>query len=177
MIKMIRKSRKSDRKQIKELMTTCFGNIYQYEPYRNLDDRYYLYFIDDKLVAMTGLTGDTDYASLEIDWTCTHPDYRHQGIMKELFQLMLENVDKPIYCSCWRLSSKDKINLYHLMNEFKFKLVIKNKNHWKIPHNCDCTNTINCPFYRGHNCECYEDLYLRQSKYNKVSTKEKPTTY
>jgi N-acetylglutamate synthase-like GNAT family acetyltransferase len=160
---MIRKSTKSDRKQIKELMHLCFGNIYQYGPYKDLDDRYWLYFKDNKLVAMTGLADSGSYASIEVDWTCTHPDYRHQGLMHELFSIMLKDVNIPVYCSCWRLSSTTKINLHSLMESFDFKLVIKSENHWTVPHNCNCENTLNCIRYRGKHCSCYQDLYLRDT--------------
>ena len=34
--------------------------------YENLEDRYYLYFEDDTLVAMSGLTSNSEYEHLEI---------------------------------------------------------------------------------------------------------------
>lgn len=38
---------------------------------------------------MTGLTSNSEYGHLEIDWTCTHPQYRHKGYMQALFSLNL----------------------------------------------------------------------------------------
>lgn len=64
---MIRKSTTDDKKIIQYLMWICFGGKNNLEPYENLDDRYYLYFKDDILVAMTGLTSNSEYGHLEID--------------------------------------------------------------------------------------------------------------
>jgi N-acetylglutamate synthase-like GNAT family acetyltransferase len=89
---VIRKSRTSDKKQIEQLIRICFGRCTYIEHLKNLNGRYYLYFIDDKLVAMSGINPDSEYPSSEIDWTCTHPDYRHKGIMQELFSTMFQNV-------------------------------------------------------------------------------------
>ena len=64
--------------------------------YENLEDRYYLYFEDDTLVAMSGLTSNSEYEHLEIDWTYTHPEHRHKGYMQELFAEMLNDVHKSV---------------------------------------------------------------------------------
>ena len=64
---MIRKSTVEDKEIIQQLMQLCFGDKNNLEPYENLEDRYYLYFKDNILVAMTGLTSDSAYGHLEID--------------------------------------------------------------------------------------------------------------
>lgn len=87
-------------------MLICFGDKNDLEPYENLADRYYLYFAGNVLVAMTGLTSDSEYGHLEIDWTCTHPQYRHKGYMQALFVEILKDAHDDIYCSCWRLPQK-----------------------------------------------------------------------
>jgi hypothetical protein len=145
-------------------MYTCFGNIYKNEPLKNLDGRYYMYFVEDKLVAMTGLADDGEYYSMQVDWTCTLPEYRHKGYMQELFEVMLKDVKEDVYCSCWRLPCNDKVNLHTLMDLFGFEEVIHSKNHWKVPHNCTAINKKNCIDYTGECCECYEDLFLRKDK-------------
>lgn len=159
---MIRKSAEKDKKIIQELMQACFGDRSNLEPYENLDNRYYLYFENDVLVAMTGLTSRSEYGHLEVDWTCTHPDYRHTGYMQKLFMEMLDNVYEDVYCSCWRLSDNNKVNLHTLMFLFDFKEVVHSKVHWKVPHNCFRNYKGGCVFCTGINCECYEDLYLRK---------------
>ena len=82
---MIRKSTIEDKEIIQQLMYLCFGDNNKIEPYENLEDRYYLYFKDNTLVAMTGLTSDSEYGRLEIDWTCTHP-YRLLHLIKLVYQ-------------------------------------------------------------------------------------------
>lgn len=58
---MIRKSVNDDKEIIQDLMLLCFGDKNNLEPYEDLDDRYYLYFNNDILVAMTGLTSDSEF--------------------------------------------------------------------------------------------------------------------
>lgn len=159
---MIRKSTTDDKEQIQQLMKICFGDKNNLEPYESLEGRYYLYFKENSLVAMTGLTSNSEYRHLEVDWTCTHPEHRHKGYMQELFTHMLTDVKEPIYCSCWRMPNKDKVNLHTIMRLFNFKEVVQSRVHWKIPHNCflDCKG--GCSYCTGSNCECYEDLYLRE---------------
>lgn len=160
---IIRKSKKNDKNIINELFMTCYGYDWNFiSPLTDLEDRYYLLFNDDKtLIAMTGLCYSDEYEALEIDWTCTHPDYRHKGYMQMLFREMLKNIKENVYCSCWRLSTKEVPNLNTLMVLFGFEKVIDHRHHWQAPYNCHCSET--CKFGRGENCDCYEDLYLRRT--------------
>lgn len=64
---MIRKSKLTDKELIQQLMQLCFSDKNNFEPYENLEDRYYLYFKDNTLVAMSGLTSNSEYGHLEID--------------------------------------------------------------------------------------------------------------
>ena len=157
---MIRKSTLADIDAIKELMKLCFGSRDEFKPCKNIVDRYYLYFKDDKLIAMSGLMYNDEYEALEIDWTCTHPDYRHKGYMQDLFIQMLSNVKRPVYCSCWRLSDRELPNLYTLMKMFSFEKVIESRLHLKTPYNCKRMDY--CVYCTGENCECFEDLYVRK---------------
>lgn len=151
-----RKSRESDLEQIKELIGMCFGDRTDYLAYCNLDGRYSLAFDDDKLIAMTGLTSDCVFKGLEVDWTCIHPDYRHSGLITSMLRnLIANNSDKDIYCSCWRTT--DKIHLYYAMKELGFQLLTEN---FKV-YNGDseaCEVCVN----RRENCHCTEDLYIRR---------------
>lgn len=161
---MIRKSTTSDKEAIQCLMLMCFGDKNNLEPYENLNDRYYLYFEDNVLIAMSGLIFNCEYNHLEIDWTCTHPEYRHNGYMQKLFAEMLNSVHESVYCSCWRLSSNEKVNLHTLMSLFDFEEVIHSRVHWKVPYNCLRNYEDGCSFCTGINCECYEDLFLRKNR-------------
>lgn len=118
---MIRKSKLTDKELIQQLMQLCFSDKNNFEPYENLEDRYYLYFKDNTLVAMSGLTSNSEYGHLEIDWTCTHPEHRHNDYMQELFTEMLNGIQELVYCSCWRLPNNDRANLHTLMSLFGFK--------------------------------------------------------
>lgn len=163
---MIRKSKESDIGNVQELMCLCFGDHNGAEPYENITDRYYLYFDGDNLVAMSGVTSNSEYGHLEIDWTCTHPEYRHKGYIQALFKEMLNDVHEDVYCSCWRVSNKNKANLYTIMSLFGFEEVIPGRVHWKTPHTCFCNYKGECVYYTDIDCECYEDLFLRKG--NKI---------
>jgi GNAT superfamily N-acetyltransferase len=160
---MIRKSTSNDKEAIRELFLLCFGYRRE-EPYEHLDDRYYLYFVEDKLVAMTGILYNTDYRGLDVDWTGTHPDYRNKGYMQELFKEMLKNIHEDVYCSCWKFSENGRIHLYNIMKLFDFEEVVHNRVHWKNPYNCMLAASKECVECTGDNCECYEDLYVRKIK-------------
>lgn len=157
---MIRKSVQSDLEQILELMHLCFGDRDTWIT-GDITNRFYLKFIDSKLVAMSGIIDCGYYTHPEIDWTCTHPDYRHNGYMQELFTEMFKHYTGPVYCSCWRLPSKERINLYSIMKMFNFREIINVRVHWKAGHNCLKNENGGCVNYTGIGCECYEDLYLR----------------
>lgn len=161
---LIRKSTQEDKEIIRNLMSFGFGDRDNSEPYDNLDDRFWLYFKDDELVAMTGLMYSKEYRALEVDWTCTHPDHRHNGYMQALFRKMLKDIKVPVYCSCWRIPDKDRVNLQTVMNMFDFKEVIKPRVTWKVPYNCSRCFAGGCVQYTGGHCTCYEDLYLREPR-------------
>lgn len=162
---MIRKSTEQDKDIVKELIELGFGERLDNRTVANLAGRYYLYFDDDdnKLVAMTGLMYNEKYKALEVDWTCTHPAYRHRGFMQALFTVMLLDVHEKVYCSCWRLPGKDRVNLQTIMDMFGFKEILKPRVSWKIPHNCFRNYVGGCVMCSGSDCECYEDLYLRDA--------------
>lgn len=64
---LIRRSTQDDKEAIRSLMSFGFGNRDNVEPYDNLDNRFWLYFKDDELVAMTGLMLSKEYDALEVD--------------------------------------------------------------------------------------------------------------
>lgn len=155
-----RLSKLDDKEKIDELMKLCFGEREDYKVFENLSGRYLLAFDDDKLVAMTGLYYNKEYNWYEMDWTCTHPDYQHKGVMHELFARICSYTDEDIYCSCWRLGGNEHVNLHSLMRDFGFVEVVKNRFTWRKSYNCNLF-CVNC---NGNDCKCYEDLYLRRKK-------------
>lgn len=155
---VIRKSVIGDEATIKELIKLSFGARGEHV-YSNLTGRYWLCFDGDKVIGMTGLTCDTKYRGLEVDWTCTHPEYRHQGVMQMLFRKMLCGVVEPVYCSCWRLPGKDRVNLQTVMDIFDFHLVVPERFHHIGEYTCRCFK--DCIHSGDKHCECWEDLYLR----------------
>ena len=170
----IRFSKDDDKEQIRELTMLCFGDRDHCGILENLNTRYLLAFDDEGgLLGMTGLTWSEEYTAYEVDWTCTHPKCQKQGVMHELFKRMCALTDEDIYCSCWRLPGKEKINLYSLMRDFGFEEVIKPRVTWDSRYNCTAGKTKYCVAQKAQlihgtsvkrvPCRCYEDLYLRKS--------------
>lgn len=163
---MIRRSKESDRQAIEQLFLTCFGARWDFlSPFENLDGRYLLFFDDETLVAMTGLIYSEEYMGYEVDWTCTHPKHRHRGYMRMLFKAMLSDVDFEVFCSCWKLPNREKVNLHTLMDMYGFKEVVHHRVHWVEGYNCKCHDR--CTLYHGEEgirCDCFEDLYIRDRK-------------
>lgn len=163
----IRYSRESDKESIERLFTACFGDSRHYpDAFENLQGRYLLAFTSDNtLIAMSGLYWSEDYQAYEIDWSCTAPKNRGDGVMHELFKRLCSLTDEPIYCSCWRLEHHEHPNLYGIMKDFGFKEVINRRVTWVNGHNCHC-NKLECVSKNLEGtCECYEDLYLREGRH------------
>lgn len=174
----IRLSRKEDELEIEKLLVACFGTLCLEEALQNIEGRYLLAFDDKKLIAMTGLNWSHEYNGIEIDWTCTHPDKQNQGVMTWLFERICSLTDEKIYCSCWRESEIDKVNLNSLMEKFGFKEVLPNRATWDTRYNCRASRGYYCARYKeclcvqseddkrmdSHEryCKCFEDLYLRK---------------
>lgn len=168
----IRFSKKTDESQIRELIRLCFGYGDHCGAFKNLNGRYLLAFDDeDNLIGMTGLIWCKEYNGYEVDWTCTHPNYREMGIMHELFKRICSLTDENIFCSCWRLQDKEQPNLHSLMKDFGFKEVIHTRVTWDTNYNCHSGQSYYCaaePSHVEHGtlvkspCRCYEDLYLRK---------------
>ena len=158
---MIRKSNIFDKQGITDLINAAFGDRTERDFLSNIENgRYFVYELEGKIIAMTGLSNDTVHTGYEIDWTCTHPDYRRNGVMHELFAEMLKDiVNVNIYCSCWRIHDRDKINLYKLMKDFGFVCIASDYKSCNFT-NCGCRNVRDCVYYIK-NCKCYEDLYMK----------------
>lgn len=168
----IRFSKEEDKEQIRELIMLSFGGRDHCNVLENLKGRYLLAFDEeDHLLGMTGLIWEDEYNAYGVDWTCTHPEHRNKGVMHELFKRICALTDEDIYCSCWRQSNKEKINLYSLMHDFGFEEVIKNRVTWDSRYNCKSGRCGVCVAQKSHiehgkliqkPCRCYEDLYLRR---------------
>ena len=161
----VRYSRKEDKQAIEDLVTICFGSRPANKITDNLEGRYLLALAGNQLIAMTGLWVYTVYPNgVEIDWTCTHPKYREQGIMSELFKRLVNSTDENIYCSCWRIDDQEdgKIKLRYIMSKYGFELVMPSVAHYHSKYLCHT-----CP-WKHENCQCYEDLYLRKETKHKI---------
>ena len=125
-----------------------------------LDGRYLLAFDGDRLVALTGISGDTQFDGLEVDWTCCDEAYRHHGLITDMLRRCLKGADRDVYCSCWHEQGHEHVNLHHAMSELGFELLLKQCRAYKAPYYKAC---IACARYHdGIACECTEDLYVKR---------------
>ena len=83
-ILFIRISKEEDKEQINEILMLCFGDRSQFGCLENLNGRYLLAYDNNKLIGITGLYYNQELKRYEIDWTGTHPEYRHKGIAYRL---------------------------------------------------------------------------------------------
>lgn len=109
---------------------------------------------------MSGINDSSRFNAPEVDWTCTHPDYRHKGYMQKLFKYILADIKTDVYCSCWRIADSSRVNLQTLMDMYNFQEVVHEREHCIVPHNCHFKNKRDCAYFTTGHCECYEDLYL-----------------
>ncbi len=90
----------------------CFGSFpIDESALGNIDNRYYLAFLNNKLIVMSGLVSKTSsYYGLEISFTCTDPNYKRHGIMTLLINKTLENIKEDVYCECCHYCDKNNCN-------------------------------------------------------------------
>lgn len=157
---MIRKSTSADFNQLYECFSKCFGARGEdYKALQNLDGRYYVYELDGKIIAFTGIEDDGEFTAPQITYTGVDPDYRGHGYLAALFEEMLENHTGDLYCSCWRMLGRP-INLHYHMVTFGFEPVAVPHKSWFAKH--ECPDSFICVNRCGENCRCFEDLYLRR---------------
>lgn len=156
-----RYSKKEDCNDILSLLLMCFGSKITSEVIENIENRYLLAYYDNELVAMTGLSEDTDFDGFEIDWTCCRPDYRRRGIISDMLGIVLKSVKSDVYCKCLRTYQNEYANLHSIMTKYGFICVKRNYKEFHISNDIICDI---CP-YKNDNieCVCYEDLYVMRS--------------
>lgn len=154
-----RMSKEKDYEDIKKLLDTCFGDRTAFGVLEHLDDRYLLAFDNKKLIGMTGISTSKNLNGYEIDWTCVLPEYRRHGLITDMISQCIKDCTDRVYCSCWRMSNTDRVNLQHAMNSLGFNRVIKYYKSYNSEHNNFCEK---CVLYNKQSvCSCYEDLYLK----------------
>lgn len=158
----IRLSREDDAEDILRLIKIGFSEKNPDEILEGINGRYLLAVDRGFVIAMTGLIWSKEFQRFEIDWTVTHPKYRGQGIMHELFKRLCQLTDDEIYCSCWRPSTNANINLKSLMHDFGFEEVMVPRVIWDTRYNCRnaCKTCVRKRDLGGY-CRCQEDLYVR----------------
>jgi N-acetylglutamate synthase-like GNAT family acetyltransferase len=117
-----------------------------------------------EIVAVTGIL-PLDYSQFngyEIDWTCTKPEYRHKGIITDLLNMCINDLEEDtisVYCSCWHLEDKDKPNLYTPLSSLGFVYLPELKGHKKYikGYSYTCKNCIN---KNKDRCICTEDVMI-----------------
>lgn len=169
----------ADKFAIRDLVLSCFCELDMKEVLPDLSQRYLLVFDYTKggeiLVGMTGLFWSDFYNSLELDWTCVKPNYRKQGIMHELIKRVCSTTDERIYCSCWRMHGNAEPNIWCVLKDFGFELLVPAVKTWDS--RCNCCMSPNKSINRMSGavapksisefdgaCRCYEDLYVRREK-------------
>lgn len=96
---IIRKSETKDKEIIKELIQLCFGNRNDKKVCEDLNRKYWLCFKNEKPVVLSDLIWNNKLQTLEINWTCTHPNYKNKGYMQKIFTNMFDNINEDVYCS------------------------------------------------------------------------------
>lgn len=162
----IRNAINSDKEQLRELFKECFGNMAENNGALSwIEGRYKVAEVDDRIVAVSGILPIeySDYNGYEITWTCTTKDFRKQGLQVEILKQCLDELPDdniPLYCDCWRVKDKNKINLHSVMKYLGMHEVLRNRINRKYPHSKDCNG---CP-YASENCFCCGDLYMKLRK-------------
>lgn len=163
---IIRQSGPNDVWQIQRLVYNCFGDRND-KILANIENgRYWVADKDGLVIAMTAINNSGVYNGYEVDWTCTDPKYRQNGIMHALFKRALMDVPhtEDVYCSCWAVGDETaQIHLWSLMRDFDFTEVVHGRARYAAKfYNDLCSDR--CIMKRGESCTCREDLYIRKAR-------------
>ena len=134
-----RKSTEYDKVNIQKLIEERFGNRESYGVLDNIENRYLLAYDDDRLIAMTGLNNSGYYNGLEVDLTCILKEYEGRGIITHMLTELLKGCTRDVYCSCWRVTDNEKVNLYHSMQSLGFEIAIRGRINFNSKYN-NCSN-------------------------------------
>lgn len=157
-----RYSKKEDCNDILSLLLMCFGSKIMPDAIENIENRYLLAYCDNKLIAITGLSDDTYFGGVEVDWTCCHPDYRCRGIISDMLGIVLKSAKNDVYCKCLRTYQNEYANLHSIMIKYGFTCVKRNYKEFHISKGIICDVCL----YKNNDmsCICYEDLYILKIK-------------
>ena len=159
-----RKSVAGDEEQIKNLMDIRFGPRFDNGPLNDIEGRYFVAVNgDNKIIAMTGVNDTKYYKGLEVDWTCSHPDYSGHRLITLMLHYLLKDCKQDVYCSCWRLEGHT-INLRHAMEYNDFKPAILSRMSADTRYVGVCCEKCVCYDTSKEYCKCYEDLYYRKAR-------------
>lgn len=158
----MRKSTDKDYEQIKALLKESFGDMAEHCGALDwVDNRYMVAVVNNQIVACTGILPlhKSDFNGYEITWTCTTKEFRHNGLIVKMLDACERELkdSKPIYCSCWHLTNKDKANLHNALTRLGFEEVIHSHVVRVHPHIDMC----NYCCYSSAGCKCTGDLYQK----------------
>lgn len=159
----IRNAKESDYNKLHILFDKVFGSAMCDESaYTPIVGRYKV-AVDKfgNIVSATGIIPSTmsELDGYEVTWTATLPEHRHKGLIRHMLAKSIKdwtNSNIPIYCFCWRLADKDKINLYSVMTSLGFKELAVNTKHFLKPYYSCCKTCHNTK----ETCHCYIDLWV-----------------
>lgn len=161
---ILRLSKEEDKQEIDSLLHLCFGGPENPSWTDSLDGRYCLVTTHNgKVVSLSGLIKEHNYnCDYEIDWTCTHYNYRHMGFMNWIWNYIL-SPDKSYMCSAWRTNDDYYPHLKSLLDKHGFECVLKNRVSYCYKYYCyKKFGKCNCPYFVDDSCHCCEDLYYRR---------------
>lgn len=159
---VLRDATDSDKDEAYELLRKVFGgNLDCY--CGTLDDYWGSYVIathNGDVVAVTGLLPEenSDFLGWEVNWTCTSPGFRHNGLVTELLRHEIEHrlpKGASLFCEAWRIGD-NKINLYGVLTSLGFRQVGTGMQHGCSEYESVCKS---CPQRKGVLCECYTDVW------------------
>lgn len=163
---ILRYSTAADAAAVDSLIRICFGDRSYRGVTDNLEGRYLLAVMDDKVVGMSGIgKPENEYCGLEVDWTCVHPDYRKQGIVTALLSELLaakseSSYEGRIYYSAWRTWDRPgKERMDGVLAKMGFQRAVVNEFNWVNGHNCRFSCREQCVHYQK-GCSCGQDLWV-----------------
>lgn len=159
-----RNANEEDRKQLENLLSTCFGEFpMEMGALDFIENKYRVAEYKGKIVAMSGILpiGKTRYAGYEVAWTCTHPLHRKRGLVLNILRQLeseLPNDHLSIYCDCWRVGNDKDSSMAPMMKRLEMELIIRENQKLLSPHRKECLSCI----HRKDNCICHNDLYYKR---------------
>lgn len=158
----IRNTTPDDVGQCIKLLSTSFNskNLYKHAGRVAIGDCIVIDLKGEIIAVIMATLQSKEYDGAEIDYAIVKDEYRHNGLMTRLFDVIIKSViGADIYIKCWYTNGD--VHIKHALDVHGFKMIKKDVLFYDTKYMRE-TYCKTCPC-RKEKCKCGADLYYYQN--------------